>query len=167
MADRFAEEVILICDMGLVMGAPICNNLLRTLASACHKDASLKNPSSETDEAVSCKRAKLDPHIQPDKRIPVSTCPSLEYFKTNYMDLNEPVVLKDVIGYWPALNERKWTVEYIKHVAGKRTVPIEIGSKYTDSDWTQKLLTIDQFIDRYILQERGTRHMEHDYISRA
>ena len=41
-------------------------------------------------------------------------------------------------------------MDYIVDLAGKRTVPIEIGSKYSDTDWSQKLMTIEQFIDKYI-----------------
>jgi [protein]-arginine 3-hydroxylase / protease len=36
-------------------------------------------------------------------------------------------------------------------LAGKRTVPIEVGSKYTDESWSQKLMTIEEFIHKFIL----------------
>jgi len=36
-------------------------------------------------------------------------------------------------------------------LAGPRTVPIEIGSKYTDENWSQKLMTIEEFIHKFIL----------------
>ena len=39
------------------------------------------------------------------------------------------------------------------NLAGKRTVPVEIGSKYTDDSWTQNLMTIESFIQKYILLE--------------
>jgi hypothetical protein len=35
-------------------------------------------------------------------------------------------------------------------LAGNRTVPIEIGSKYTDTDWSQKLMTIREFVQRFV-----------------
>jgi lysine-specific demethylase 8 len=33
--------------------------------------------------------------------------------------------------FWPAMGEKRWSVSYLRKVAGYRTVPIEIGSKYT------------------------------------
>lgn len=38
-------------------------------------------------------------------------------------------------------------------MAGCRTVPVEVGSRYTDEEWSQTLLTVDEFIDRYILKK--------------
>ncbi|CAG2165173.1 unnamed protein product [Oppiella nova] len=31
-----------------------------------------------------------------------------------------------------------------------RTVPIEIGSKYTDEEWSQRLITVNEFIGQYL-----------------
>ena len=36
-------------------------------------------------------------------------------------------------------------------MAGKRTVPVELGSKYSDDNWSQKLMTISDFIHKHIL----------------
>lgn len=43
------------------------------------------------------------------------------------------------------------SIDYILEKAGNRTVPIEIGSKYTDINWSQKLMTIKEFVDKFIL----------------
>ncbi len=45
------------------------------------------------------------------------------------------------------------SLEYLKEVAGPRTVPVEMGSRYTDEEWSQKLMTIAEFIDEYILSQ--------------
>ena len=42
------------------------------------------------------------------------------------------------------------SLEYLKKVAGPRTVPVELGSRYTDDDWSQQLMTIKTFIEGYI-----------------
>lgn len=42
------------------------------------------------------------------------------------------------------------SVSYLKDVAGLRTVPIELGSRYTDDGWSQQLMTINEFIESYI-----------------
>jgi hypothetical protein len=45
---------------------------------------------------------------------------------------------------------RAHSVDYIRHVAGHRTVPVEVGSRYTDDDWSQQLMTINEFCDRFM-----------------
>ncbi|KAH0631701.1 hypothetical protein JD844_019448 [Phrynosoma platyrhinos] len=45
------------------------------------------------------------------------------------------------------------SVAYIHQVAGSRTVPVELGSRYTDEEWSQTLMTIGEFIGRYIENE--------------
>lgn len=58
--------------------------------------------------------------------------------------------------FWPAMGDSRWSVNYLRKIAGYRTVPIEIGSKYTDDAWSQSLTTMNQFIDDYILTPSAT-----------
>ena len=46
-----------------------------------------------------------------------------------------------------------YSLEYIRKVAGPRTVPVELGSSYAKEDWTQTLMTVSQLIDQHILNE--------------
>lgn len=56
--------------------------------------------------------------------------------------------------HWPAM--KKWVdLEYLLKIAGSRTVPIEIGSHYTDASWSQKLMTLEEFIKKHYLSESG------------
>lgn len=48
---------------------------------------------------------------------------------------------------------RPHSVDYLRAVAGCRTVPVEVGSRYTDEGWSQTLLTVNEFIDRYIVNK--------------
>ena len=145
------------CDLGLLMGAPVNNNILVKLVTK-FQDIYAKQfpspvPSSKNDASdVPNKKVKTASH----PTFNLNSCikriknPSLEGFKTYYMDKEEPVIIEGAIDFWPAFGERKWNLDYIKHVAGCRTVPIELGSKYTDDTWSQKLLTIREFIEKYI-----------------
>lgn len=45
------------------------------------------------------------------------------------------------------------SIDYIKRIAGVRTVPVELGLRYTDEDWRQELMNVGDFIDKYILLE--------------
>ncbi|EFA74628.1 transcription factor jumonji [Heterostelium album PN500] len=78
--------------------------------------------------------------------------PSLQLFQSKYMNVGRPVIIKQSMQHWPAITTRPWrNLDYLKSVAGLRTVPIEIGSTYLDDKWTQQLMTINQFIDNHII----------------
>lgn len=49
------------------------------------------------------------------------------------------------------------SLSYLKQIAGSRTVPVELGSRYTDEDWSQKLMTLAEFIDAYVDTKVGYR----------
>ncbi|CAH2307126.1 lysine-specific demethylase 8 [Pelobates cultripes] len=95
----------------------------------------------------------LTPILELQSTIPKLLCPSLEHFKANYLVTQQPVILEGIIDHWPCM--KKWSVDYIQRVAGCRTVPVELGSRYTDVDWSQKLMTINEFISKYILNQQG------------
>lgn len=46
-----------------------------------------------------------------------------------------------------------YSLDYIREIAGCRTVPVEVGSRYTDEDWSQTLMTVSEFIHKYIESE--------------
>jgi hypothetical protein len=46
---------------------------------------------------------------------------------------------------------RSWQqLSYFRRIAGHRTVPIEVGSSYLEDDWGQQLMTMNEFIDRFL-----------------
>ena len=57
-----------------------------------------------------------------------------------------------VLDGWPAMGAtRNWSnPSYIRQVAGRRTVPVELGGTYTGEGWRQELMTIGDFIGRFI-----------------
>lgn len=136
-------------DMGALMGAPICDNLLQELASAysgyTKSDVSEPVPKKLklTDEAehhvILNDKYKLTYLIRPSL---------MEFHK--FLVGQVPVIVKNSIDHWPAMN--KWSLDYLIAVAGERTVPVEIGQRYTDTSWSQKLMTIKQFVTDYVLE---------------
>lgn len=80
--------------------------------------------------------------------------PSMETFYKKMFMPKVPAVLEDCIKHWRAL--RQWRhLNYLIKIAGSRTVPVEIGSRYTDDDWTQKLLNFSEFLQKYVLSKRN------------
>nr|DBA19457.1 TPA: hypothetical protein GDO54_015293 [Pyxicephalus adspersus] len=93
----------------------------------------------------------LTPILNVGTTVPILHCPSLEHFRENFLITEKPVILEGVIDHWPCM--KKWGVEYIQQVAGCRTVPVELGSRYTDEEWSQKLMTVNEFVNKFILDQ--------------
>ncbi len=52
--------------------------------------------------------------------------------------------------HWPALT--RWQrPEYLKEVAGLRTVPVELGDHYLQDGWGQSLMPLADFIKQHVL----------------
>ncbi|XP_018605209.1 lysine-specific demethylase 8 isoform X1 [Scleropages formosus] len=153
-----ACDAIRTCDMALLMGAAIMNNILQTLVEILQQKIR-KRHSDESSHAEECivKKQREDcvpvPEVSRENAVPRTSCPSLEGFRSGFLTLQKPVILQGIIDHWPAFKHHKWSTEYLRAVAGCRTVPIEVGSRYTDEEWSQKLLTVNQFIDHYILRK--------------
>ncbi|KAF6037133.1 KDM8 [Bugula neritina] len=141
------------CDMGILMGVkPLKWDLcLKELASTLHK---LHESTELVKDIPAAKIPRLE-LISPskDKSIQRVSCPSLESFRKQWLSIGQPVIITDCMHHWPALD--KWSLAYFQTVAGLRTVPVEIGSRYTDDDWSQQLLTISQFIQQYIVKHQA------------
>lgn len=46
----------------------------------------------------------------------------------------------------------KWKdLGYLVKKAGERTIPVELGSKYDDSRWSQKLMNFRHFVEKHVL----------------
>ncbi|KAJ1739217.1 hypothetical protein LPJ79_005102 [Coemansia sp. RSA 1821] len=61
-----------------------------------------------------------------------------------------PFIIKGAISHWPALNDHSWSdLAYLQETVGShRLVPVELGTKYTDKDWTQKLMPFGKFLEQ-------------------
>ncbi|XP_070779737.1 lysine-specific demethylase 8 isoform X2 [Enoplosus armatus] len=155
-----ADEVVQAvrtCDMGLLMGAAIMDNILQVIVRILQDEVRKSTKEEDESEHAEVKRIKIEcPHvpvIKEELAVPRIRCPSLESFNSNYLLPLKPVILEGIIDHWPALSEHPWSIEYLRSVAGVRTVPVEVGSRYTDEEWSQTLLTVNEFIDRYILNK--------------
>lgn len=69
--------------------------------------------------------------------------------------------------HWPALEgTRSWSnLNYLKHIAGHRTVPIEIGKDYRMDEWGQRLMRFDTFLDEYVLKNTLTTEDDVGYLA--
>src|SRR5690348_10132340 len=73
---------------------------------------------------------------------------SSEQFKKEYYNQNKPVVLRNLSKQWPAYT--KWTWDYLKQVAGNKTIPIYNNVKsdaYTPINKADGYITFGEYID--------------------
>uniref|UniRef100_A0A4W5NIE1 JmjC domain-containing protein 5 n=1 Tax=Hucho hucho TaxID=62062 RepID=A0A4W5NIE1_9TELE len=125
------QEAIRTCDLGLLMGAAIMDNILQTFVRILQNEMG-KSHSNEEDpsEGVSAKC------LWSSRLWQYQGCPSLESFKKDYLDPQKPVILEGIIDHWPAFKKHPWS-------------PLPLPS-HSPLD-TSTLLTINEFIDRYIV----------------
>uniref|UniRef100_A0A914GXI7 JmjC domain-containing protein n=1 Tax=Globodera rostochiensis TaxID=31243 RepID=A0A914GXI7_GLORO len=74
--------------------------------------------------------------------------PALEEFYNNFYRPQMPVVIRGMVSGWPAFE--KWSFSYLNSLCGHRLVPVELGSKYTDEDWRQLLMSFNQYLTEYV-----------------
>uniref|UniRef100_A0A5S6QZL0 JmjC domain-containing protein 5 n=1 Tax=Trichuris muris TaxID=70415 RepID=A0A5S6QZL0_TRIMR len=145
------------CDRGLILGAPVRRLSLTEIATEIHRELSNQRPCKLPDTCDStfyilnklsimanfCAGIELRTEI---KRI---QCPSVTQFDREWLhsEQRKPVVIEGALRSWPAF--KKWSLEHFLKVAGHRTVPVEIGTRYTDDNWTQKLMTFHEFVASY------------------
>jgi len=148
------NDVIRSCDMGLLMGAPLLNNILARLAAKLQQLDPADDRSSISVSDLCSGDAAVDQNydaILRGSKVATEVCPSLEHFNNVYVATGTPVILRNCIEHWPAMSHNRWSPQYVQMVAGCRLVPVELGSKYTDQGWSQKLMTVDEFFQKYIL----------------
>lgn len=150
-------EALRVCDMGLLMGAAILGDVLLKAAAVlqAHLCPGKRPARSPSREPPSTKRARRDrvplPDVELERAVPRRHRPSLQDFREHFLLPGRPVILEGVADHWPCM--RKWSLEYIQEVAGCRTVPVEVGSRYTDEEWSQTLMTVGDFISKHIVSE--------------
>ncbi|XP_043917136.1 bifunctional peptidase and arginyl-hydroxylase JMJD5 [Protopterus annectens] len=146
------------CDMGLIMGAEVMDNVLGRVIGIlqAHLMAARRTPQGDESAGKEWTTEVSVQAVEPDVEVIHECCPSLEHFKQDYLIPQKSVILEGIIDHWPAMNKRQWSLDYIRQVAGCRTVPVELGSRYTDENWSQTLMTVENFIDRYILGKQGS-----------
>ncbi|KAL9907764.1 jumonji domain containing 5 [Glossina fuscipes fuscipes] len=96
--------------------------------------------------------------------IPRLECPSVEVFKRGYVEREQPVLLLNTLTEWPAL--KLWPdLNYILKLAGNRMVPIEIGSNYSNEEWSQQLMKLRDFLERQFSTSSGISSRKVEYLA--
>ncbi|XP_041976051.1 bifunctional peptidase and arginyl-hydroxylase JMJD5 [Aricia agestis] len=159
VGEEMLKEYFKIVDFGLLFGAPLDKEpMLLQKCSACVSSLYNSKPINTPIDVNERKEPEYDFKKLNYISLDVISCPSMESFYRDYILPDKPVILDNCMKHWPAL--QKWKdPNYFINVAGPRTVPIEIGKQYTDSNWTQKLVTVEEFINTYIYEKIGIAYL--------
>lgn len=147
-----AADVVRACDRGLLMGAPLISNPLHSAAASLNtyaRQLGRDTADNTGEESLPICQNDMVPVTRPLSSI---RCPPLDRFLLHYMGGGVPVKLLGVVDHWPAL--KLWNIAYLRQVAGARTVPVELGARYTDLTWSQMLITLDEYLTTYVTHPR-------------
>lgn len=145
------KQALLSCDMGIIMGAPLRNEKTIQLL-ADHINNQLVSPCDIETAGVSglCPYPNLKLKVLKHILVLEYHSPTIQKF-LELVKIGKPFIIRNAIDHWPAVN--KWSPKYLLQEFGERTVPVEIGSSYTSSSWSQKLMKLKDFINNYVLSE--------------
>ncbi|XP_014254070.1 lysine-specific demethylase 8-like [Cimex lectularius] len=147
------KEAVRTADLGLILGCGFHDELstaARLISSALFE---LESDSFDPEISKCTYSSNCDafPGIKGEEICSLKL-PSLQYFSEHHFYPQKPAILLDCISHWPAFG--KWdNINYLKKVAGHRTVPIELGSSYTENDWGMRLTTLQEFIENHIIRK--------------
>ncbi|KAG0021227.1 hypothetical protein BGZ82_011393 [Podila clonocystis] len=164
------RQAILACDNVLVMSGAsgterkpivyelidLLENMITDMAEKSGDKVPIPAQKKQRSHSPVKLGADINPEMVPALRHPIPRLdlPTMDAFQrhVNGPAGGTPVIITGAIDHWPA--RERWTdLETLCQTAGPdRLVPIEIGSQYTDEEWTQKLVTIRVFIQEYIIE---------------
>ncbi|XP_059628854.1 lysine-specific demethylase JMJ30 [Cornus florida] len=152
------REAIRVLDMGLIMGGMVLRKDLDSAVQKVSGKATALDEAAEGSAKVECRfiDEEIDEaevlRVLPMKSLSCKivgkiSALSLEGFLRDYFLSGSPVIISDCMEHWPA--RTKWNdMDYLKRVAGLRTVPVEVGRNYLCPEWKQELITFSQFLER-------------------
>lgn len=153
------KESLRVLDLGLIMGGVLLKKDLESAieivtAKSREKESEgfEKGPKckfvEEGDEFDKEEVLRVLPEKSLSSKIVVKKSGlSLEGFLREHFLSGSPVIISDCMAHWPA--RTKWNdMDYLKKVAGDRTVPVEVGKNYLCQEWKQELITFSEFLEK-------------------
>ncbi|KAH9821243.1 hypothetical protein DFH28DRAFT_584837 [Melampsora americana] len=105
-------------------------------------------PTLQSDECSTLKAHLTSSDLRIHRQIPRYDSPpeSSEFIKNLHQS---PFVIKGYCSNWLSLQSHPWRdISYLKQVSGPcRVVPVEVGGKYTDEHWGQRIMSWYEFLD--------------------
>ncbi|XP_023288250.1 jmjC domain-containing protein 5 [Orussus abietinus] len=155
--DENLQQIIQQIDKGILLGAPLPHapDLLTTIASNANRYFVENLGVMENSSKVLFEDASICQETYPGfETVKQYYEPSMETFYRDIFARKTPAILAGCLKHWKALTLWR-NADYLMRVAGTRTVPIEIGSRYTEEDWTQHLVSFSDFLQTHISRKNN------------
>ncbi|KAL1521464.1 hypothetical protein AB1Y20_021126 [Prymnesium parvum] len=170
---RGRGEALRACDLAILRGgadvwAPIARPVLEFASGPETAEARGGGGAAAAAETDGARRAALR------RQLAVCSCATeivrvdargvaVEAFRERYMRAEPPlpVVLTHALDEWPAMGARRWSVEYLRDVAGTRLVPVEtcaeadVRQGYLSDSWERRVMSLADYIDTYVSPPEG------------
>ncbi len=164
-------DLIKMCDMGWMMGAPVLNGAAQVLAEKLSNICQQWCPEEET--SLPAKRRRMEKEVSmprgSDNVTSLETADAEEVdllrFLTEYKTKERPVRLSGLVSQWPAV--AAWDFDFLKRICGFRLVPVELGKRYTDNSWTQSLMTVREFVNNHVYQGADAYLAQHQLLDQV
>lgn len=158
----WVQRVVADLDMAVIVaGAPERENMIEQILTRleawldeqdhCAYQRPTKKAKLAGDNTPLSHRGDM-PKVQ--RQISIRRNLSMTSFE-EHLETDSPLIIQEALVHWPALHERPWkNSDYLiqRTFGGRRLVPVEIGRKYTDDGWSQKILTFKTFVDEYLMR---------------
>lgn len=173
---EWIQHAVRLLDMAVIItGAPRREEMIEGLISGLQEyvEERMQEQEDEIGPPKKKKRRKNDNNINneehtfstavinpPEIRQPIPTVSnlSLHDFEDYLETVTKPLIIRGALSHWPALQQsRSWKdPSYLlkKTFGGRRCVPVEVGRSYTDEGWGQRIVTVGEFMERYMLRSR-------------
>lgn len=167
-ATELRDKCIWELDNGLLLGCPFDHPSYGQILNDCLKILQNSNADDETaiaGETMPKAATVLNPNNELARELN-ETCdlnilprPSVQHFQEHYFSKCWPVLLTECMDQWPATT--KWPqASYLLNVCANRTVPVEIGSSYTNENWSQDLVKFEDFFRRQFLNDSHPNNID-------
>nr|POF07655.1 lysine-specific demethylase 8 [Quercus suber] len=153
-ADSWLNDVIAILDRSIMIsGCPGRRTLFDAIFQ--HLGSMIPDDEDHRDEIPSDYSISYIPeqHLSLHQILRYDTAIGLEAFHIQ-LKKAEPCIIPEAIDHWPALeawNDPRYLLKVT--LGGRRLVPVEIGSSYTEEGWAQRVITMRDFLNTYVLTD--------------
>lgn len=150
------KDIINQIDKGILLGAPLPSmpDLLTATAAKLNSYCTEESRTINSEEIlIDCDKIN-DAILAGFSEIAHYEVPSMESFYRDIFMPKCPAILTGCMKHWQALTLWR-NSDYLRKIAGSRTVPIEIGSRYTEEDWSQHLINFSEFLQNYVITNSG------------
>uniref|UniRef100_A0A7E4VQ66 JmjC domain-containing protein n=1 Tax=Panagrellus redivivus TaxID=6233 RepID=A0A7E4VQ66_PANRE len=136
-----------ILDDGILKGIQFDDRNLSKFASSISKKLLPLPPAINSNRPLES-AFPIPDKLQWSVDVKTEVRPSLEAFYKHCVAAGKPMVIKGMVEAFPIFEF--FDFDYLNNTHGHRKVPIELGSSYTDDDYSQEIVSIHEYLSKHV-----------------